>query len=72
MNHRVPRSTRKQLSDRGKSNEMRIWVALVLTIFQTTSPKTQLIESIVLLKTIGGDCREDIDLVRGDLCLERG
>ena len=34
--------------------------------------EAQLIESIVLLQTIGGDCPEDVNLFRGDLCLQRG
>lgn len=34
--------------------------------------EAQLIESIVLLQTIGGECPEDINLFRGDLCLQRG
>jgi hypothetical protein len=32
----------------------------------------QYIESIVLLQTAGGDCPEDMSLVAGDECLERG
>ena len=32
----------------------------------------QMIESIVLLQTIGGDCCEDIGLLAQDSCLERG
>ena len=31
-----------------------------------------MIESIVLLQTLGGDCPEDIGLLAGDQCLERG
>jgi hypothetical protein len=34
--------------------------------------EAQLIESIVLLQTIGGDCPEDIRLLSADACLERG
>jgi hypothetical protein len=34
--------------------------------------EAQMIESIVLLQTIGGECPEDINLFRGDLCLQRG
>jgi hypothetical protein len=34
--------------------------------------EAQMIESIVLLQTIGGDCPEDIGLLEGDLCLQRG
>ena len=34
--------------------------------------EAQMIESIVVLQTIGGDCPEDIGLLAGDLCLERG
>ena len=34
--------------------------------------EAQMIESIVLLQTIGGDCPEDIYLLAGDTCLERG
>ncbi len=32
----------------------------------------QYIESIVLLHTLGGDCPEDMSLIAGDDCLERG
>jgi hypothetical protein len=32
----------------------------------------QFIETIVLLQTVGGDCPEDIKLLAGDPCLERG
>lgn len=32
----------------------------------------QMIESIVLLQTVGGDCPEDIGLLGNDPCLERG
>src|SRR3974377_1314852 len=32
----------------------------------------QYIESIVLLQTAGGDCPEDMSLLAGDDCLERG
>ena len=32
----------------------------------------QYIESIVLLQTVGGDCPEDLSLIAGDDCLERG
>lgn len=32
----------------------------------------QFIESIVLLQTLGGECPEDIKLLAGDRCLERG
>ena len=34
--------------------------------------EAQMIESIVVLQTIGGDCPEDIGLLAGDLCLARG
>ena len=34
--------------------------------------EAQLIESIVLLQVLGGDCPEDIHLLVGDACLERG
>jgi hypothetical protein len=34
--------------------------------------EAQMIEAIVLLQTIGGDCPEDIGLLAGDRCLERG
>jgi hypothetical protein len=34
--------------------------------------ESQMIESIVLLQTIGGDCPEDIRLIAQDPCLERG
>ncbi|HVZ61060.1 MAG TPA: IS1380 family transposase [Terriglobales bacterium] len=33
---------------------------------------SQYIESIVLLQTVGGDCPEDMSLIAGDDCLERG
>jgi hypothetical protein len=32
----------------------------------------QMIESLVLLQTVGGDCPEDIRLLAGDPCMERG
>jgi hypothetical protein len=32
----------------------------------------QYIESVVLLQTAGGDCPEDMSLLAGDVCLERG
>lgn len=32
----------------------------------------QYVESIVLLQTAGGDCPEDMSLIAGDQCLERG
>ena len=32
----------------------------------------QFVETIVLLQTVGGDCPEDIKLLAGDACLERG
>ena len=31
-----------------------------------------MIESVVVLQTIGGDCPEDIYLLADDACLERG
>ena len=34
--------------------------------------EAQMIESVVLLQTIGGDCPEDIALLSTDSCLERG
>jgi len=34
--------------------------------------EAQMIESAVLLQTIGGDCPEDIGLLAGDRCLQRG
>ena len=34
--------------------------------------EAQMIEAIVLLQTVGGDCPEDIGLLAGDRCLERG
>jgi hypothetical protein len=34
--------------------------------------EAQMIEAVVLLQTIGGDCPEDIGLLAGDKCLERG
>jgi len=34
--------------------------------------ESQMIESIVLLQTIGGDCPEDVRLLAQDPCLERG
>ena len=32
----------------------------------------QFIETLLLLQTVGGDCPEDIQLLHGDACLERG
>ena len=34
--------------------------------------EAQYIESLVLLQTAGGDCPEDMSLLAGDVCLERG
>src|ERR1017187_1193000 len=34
--------------------------------------EAQYIESVVLLQTAGGDCPEDMQLLGGDTCLERG
>ena len=34
--------------------------------------EAQMIESVVLLQTLGGDCPEDINLLSGDQCLARG
>jgi len=34
--------------------------------------EAQMMESLVLLQTIGGDCPEDIAMLSGDTCLERG
>lgn len=34
--------------------------------------EAQMIESVVLLQTLGGDCPEDISLLSGDDCLARG
>lgn len=34
--------------------------------------ESQMIETITLLQTLGGDCPEDIRLLNGDSCLERG
>ena len=34
--------------------------------------EAQLIESISLLQCVGGECPEDIPLLAGDSCLERG
>jgi len=33
---------------------------------------SQYIESLILLQTVGGDCPEDMSLIAGDDCLERG
>ena len=32
----------------------------------------QYVETLVLLQTMGGDCPEDVQLLAGDVCLERG
>lgn len=34
--------------------------------------EAQMVESVVLLQTAGGDCPEDIKFLHGDECLERG
>ncbi len=34
--------------------------------------EAQLIEALVLLQSIGGECPEDLRLIQGDKCLERG
>jgi hypothetical protein len=35
-------------------------------------PEAQFIETLVLLQTVGGECPEDVRLLAGDQCLERG
>ena len=32
----------------------------------------QFVETILLLQILGGDCPEDLSLIEGDVCLERG
>ncbi|MBM4164272.1 MAG: hypothetical protein FJ222_07515, partial [Lentisphaerae bacterium] len=34
--------------------------------------EAQMCEALVLLQTVGGDCPEDVRLLNGDACLERG
>src|SRR6266480_2380278 len=34
--------------------------------------EAEYVEALVLLQTVGGDCPEDIQLLSGDRCLERG
>lgn len=45
---------------------------LKLKVRQRGWTDSQFIESLVLLQTLGGDCPEDIQLLVGDPCLERG
>ena len=49
-----------------------IGVNLNLRKRQRGFPEAQLIESLCLLQAIGGECPEDIRLLAGDECLERG
>jgi hypothetical protein len=35
-------------------------------------PEAEMIESLLLLQALGGECPEDISLLAGDACLERG
>ncbi|MGO8674677.1 MAG: hypothetical protein ACLQVX_02255 [Limisphaerales bacterium] len=39
---------------------------------QRGHPEDQMIESVVLLQALGGECPEDMSLLAGDDCLERG
>jgi len=39
---------------------------------QRGHPEGQMIESVVVLQTVGGECPEDMSLLAGDDCLERG
>ena len=50
------------------------WVAANLQLKQRQRgcAEAEFIESLVLLQTAGGDCPEDISLLAGDECLERG
>ena len=45
---------------------------LVLRTRQRGFSEAQMIETVLLLQTIGGDCPEDLGLLAGDGCLERG
>jgi len=49
-----------------------IAAALKLRKRQRGYSEGQMIESLVLLQTVGGDCPEDIRLLANDPCLERG
>jgi hypothetical protein len=49
-----------------------IAAALKLRKRQRGYSEGQMIESVVLLQTVGGDCPEDIRLLANDPCLERG
>lgn len=49
-----------------------ITAALKLRKRQRGYSEGQMIESLVLLQTVGGDCPEDIRLLANDPCLERG
>jgi hypothetical protein len=39
---------------------------------QRGHPEGQMIESVILLQAVGGECPEDMSLLAGDTCLERG
>ena len=39
---------------------------------QRGHPEAQMIESVILLQAVGGECPEDMSLLAGDTCLERG
>ena len=45
---------------------------LSLKVRQRGYTEGQFLESLVLLQTVGGDCPEDLVLLHGDDCLERG
>lgn len=45
---------------------------LALKCRQRGFSEGQFIETLLLLQTVGGDCPEDIQLLHGDACLERG
>jgi hypothetical protein len=45
---------------------------LRLKVRQRGFAEAQYVESIILLQTAGGDCPEDMRLLQGDVCLERG
>ena len=45
---------------------------LALRTRQRGFSEAQMIETVLLQQTIGGDCPEDLGLLAGDGCLERG
>ena len=55
-----------------KSDRLLVSANQALRKRQRGFAEAQFIESIALLQTVGGECPEDMHLLAGDDCLERG